>query len=232
LAPRGEVNGLGEPKACFPGDKTIMLRRHFLLVISFLCLVGAQGCSPSAQPLQSEMEYWPVSDFSLTDQDGHTVQRKDLLGNVWVTSFIFTRCATFCPQVTATLAQLQSEFINREGLLFVSISVDPEHDTPAVLKEYATKFGADPKRWMFLTGEQEKVYRLIQEGFKDTALQNQGQARTPGNEVTHSSRLFLIDRKGKIRGYFEGRQVDDKGNNIGELPRLKQKLADLLGEQP
>lgn len=197
-----------------------------------MVLFGAHGCSPPPQPLQSEIEFWPVSDFSLTDQNGQTVQRKDLLGKVWIASFIFTRCTTFCPQVTGTLAQLQSEFLNQEGLLFVSISVDPEHDTPAVLKDYATKFGADPKHWMFLTGEQDRVYQLIQEGFKDTAMQNQGQARTPGNEVTHSSRLFLIDRKGKIRGYFEGRQVDDKGNNIGELPRLKQKLAELLAEQP
>jgi protein SCO1/2 len=209
-----------------------MVRRHFRLLVLLWLLFTSVGCRQQANPAPTDSEFWPVPDFSLSDQDGQTVQRKDLLGHIWIASFIFTRCTSFCPQVTATVAQLQPEILQQQDVLLVSISVDPDHDTPAVLKEYSKKFGADTKRWRFLTGDQEKVYRLIQDGFKDTAVQNQGPARTPGNEVIHSSRLFLVDRKGVIRGYFEGRQVDDQGNEISELPRLKQKLKELLQEQP
>src|SRR5713101_367446 len=97
----------------------------------------------------------PVGDFSLTERSGQTVSRADLRGKVWVASFLFTRCCTGCPQITATLAQLQKELQGQPDVILVSFSVDPEHDTPKVLKDYAKEWGADPKRWLFLTGKQE-----------------------------------------------------------------------------
>src|SRR5262249_22005307 len=101
---------------------------------------------------------------------------------------------------------------------------------PEVLKAYATSHGADPKRWWWLTGERERIYQLVRDSFHLAVEQNEGTARIPGNEVTHSTRLVLVDRRGRIRGYFEGRQVDDRGESVNELPQLRQALDAVVRE--
>ena len=173
----------------------------------------------------------PVADFCLTNQDGQRVSRADLRGKVWVASFLFTRCCTGCPLVSASLAQLQKDLAGHDDVVLVSFSVDPEHDTPAVLKSYAGDHQVDPKRWWLLTGEREPLYRLIRASFHLGVEENQGVARTPGNEVTHSTRLVLVDRQGRIRGYFEGRQVDEQGQPTQGSDQLKAELARVVGEK-
>jgi cytochrome oxidase Cu insertion factor (SCO1/SenC/PrrC family) len=110
--------------------------------------------------------YGSLPDFALTDQRGRPVRRDDLQGKVWVASFIFTNCPDECPLMTAELAQLQSDLASIPDLRFVSISVDPERDTPALLSQYADRFNADPERWLFLTGDKQAIYRLAREGFR------------------------------------------------------------------
>jgi cytochrome oxidase Cu insertion factor (SCO1/SenC/PrrC family) len=199
----------------------------FVLFVAIGCL----GTTRSAAPNE---DLGAIGDFTLTDQQGREVSRSDLLGKVWVASFIFTRCATLCPQVCASMAQLQEETDAETGVMFVSFSVDPDNDTPLVLKQYAARFGADSSRWIFLTGAREKIYELIQRGFLLGVQQNEGAARTPGNEVTHSSRLVLVDRRGHIhaRDSFDGRKVDEEGKPVNDLPRLRQRLAELVREKP
>ena len=175
--------------------------------------------SPAADDLGA------VADFALTEQNGKTVTLKDLQGKVWVASFLFTRCCTGCPRISADLLQLQKDLANTEDVLIVSFTVDPEHDTPSVLKAYAGSLGADSKRWLFLTGKQEEIYRLIKDSFHLGVEQNQGEARKPGNEVTHSNRLIVVDRQGHIRGW------DFDGTNADDLPRLKQRIDELLREK-
>jgi cytochrome oxidase Cu insertion factor (SCO1/SenC/PrrC family) len=167
----------------------------------------------------------PVADFSLTERSGRIVSRADLRGKVWVASFLFTRCCTGCPQVSATLAQLQQELEGQGDVVLVSFSVDPEHDTPQVLREYAKEWGANPNRWLFLTGKQDDIYRLIRESFHLGVEQNVGSARTRGNEVTHSTRLMVVDRQGRIRG------AGFDGTNAEELSQLRQKIDTLLREE-
>jgi cytochrome oxidase Cu insertion factor (SCO1/SenC/PrrC family) len=178
---------------------------------------------------ETDLGLEPVAGFSLVNQDGQRVTHADLRGKVWVASFLFTRCCTGCPQVSANLARLQQDL--PDGVMLVSFSVDPEHDTPAVLKTYAEDHGADPKRWWLLTGEREPLYRLIQQSFHLGVEENQGAARTPGNEVTHSTRLVLVDRQGRIRGYFEGRQVDEQGQPTKSVDELKAELAKVVRER-
>ncbi len=140
----------------------------------------------------------PVADFTLTERSGNTITLEDLRGKVWVASFLFTRCCTGCPRISADLLKLQPDL--PDGAIIVSFTVDPEYDTPSVLKAYAEGLGADPKRWLFLTGQQAEIYRLIKDSFRLGVEQNQGEARKPGNEVTHSNRLLVVDRQGHIRG--------------------------------
>jgi protein SCO1/2/putative membrane protein len=171
-----------------------------------------------------------VQDFSLTERSGRTVTRQDLLGKVWVASFVFTRCAGTCPQISRTMQRLQDWTAGQKNVLLVSITVDPSHDTPAELREYADKrYHADPERWLFLTGDRDAVYALIQKSFLLGVQETQGAEYRPGNEVTHSSRLALVDQAGHIRGYFDGREVDDGGNPVDDLPRLEREIAALRG---
>jgi cytochrome oxidase Cu insertion factor (SCO1/SenC/PrrC family) len=107
-----------------------------------------------------------VPDFVLRERSGQPVTKADLLGKVWIVNFIFTQCVEECPLATSRMARLQEAFTAEADVRLVSITVDPEHDTPEVLREYAKSFGAHPQRWLFLTGEKERIYRLAREGFR------------------------------------------------------------------
>lgn len=125
-----------------------------------------------------------VPDFVLVERRGQPLARTDLLGKVWVVDFIFTQCVAECPLLSAYMAQLQGAFAAEDDLRLVSISVDPEHDTPEILSQYAERFGAHTQRWLFLTGEKELIYRLAREGF------HLGVADP--NEARHSSALPVL----------------------------------------
>lgn len=144
-------------------------------------------------------DFATIPDFSLTDQNGKQVTRRDLLGSTTIVGFIFTRCLGTCPMVTGTMARLQKEL--PADVKLVSLSVDPTHDTPAVLKEYADKTQADPERWRFLTGDEEAMYRLIRDGFKVGVMVNPNPSE--GELITHTTRLALLDADGNIRGYYD-----------------------------
>lgn len=106
-----------------------------------------------------------VPDFALSERAGQLVTKASLLGKVWIVDFIFTRCVDQCPLASSRMAQLQKAFAAEDEVRLVSITVDPEHDTPVVLRHYAENFGADPQRWLFLTGDKQHIYRLAREGF-------------------------------------------------------------------
>jgi uncharacterized membrane protein YozB (DUF420 family) len=128
------------------------------------------------------------------------------------------------------MQRLQDQTAGQRDVLLVSITVDPRHDTPAVLRDYADKrCHADPERWLFLTGDQNTIYPLIRNSFLLGVQETEGPDYRPGNEVTHSSRLALVDQAGHIRGYFDGREVDEEGNPVDDLPRLEQEIAALRG---
>jgi cytochrome oxidase Cu insertion factor (SCO1/SenC/PrrC family) len=216
-----------------------MRRLRFVILLLFLsvALVGAmfalaRARSSLGQPIASvDDDLGPVQDFSLTERSGSTVTRADLLGKVWVAAFAFTRCQSSCPQISATLARLQKQLAAEPDVRLVLFDVDPRHDTPEVLRRYADDHGADPERWLFLTGNRDAIYGLIQTSFHLGVQETEGPARRPGNEVTHSSRLAVVDRRGHVRGYFDGRQVDDEGKEVTDVPRLVERIHALLRER-
>ncbi|MCY3549203.1 MAG: SCO family protein [Candidatus Poribacteria bacterium] len=138
-----------------------------------------------------------VPDFSLTDQRGQMLGLSDMKGKIWVADFIFTNCPTICPAMTQEMARLQSEFV-ADPVYFVSFSVDPERDTSAVLSRYAKAYGADERRWHFLTGDKGHIYQLAEEGFSLAAGHK-------GTELLHSTRFVLVAPDGNIYGYYDSR---------------------------
>ncbi|MGE3536356.1 MAG: SCO family protein [Candidatus Tectimicrobiota bacterium] len=134
-----------------------------LLALGFVLLRGQgnwPGHSGGALP-----RFGTVPAFSLLERSGQTVGSTELRGRVWVANFIYTRCVTECGLLTNMMAQLQGLVTNEPDVRLVSITVDPEYDTPEVLAHYAESFAADPQRWWFLTGEKAVIYRLAVEGF-------------------------------------------------------------------
>lgn len=164
-------------------------------------------------------EYGPVPDFILTDQTGRSVTRASLLGSVWIADFIFTRCAGQCPLMSARMAELQRTFERAPEVQLVSFTVDPEHDTPTVLADYARHYGASADRWRLLTGEREAVWRLAREGFRLGV----GEGGTAEEPITHSVRLVLVDRAGRLRGTYEA-------TDAAAIQRLREDVRRLLGE--
>lgn len=199
------------------------------LVLALLC-----ACSPSEQPGRVEGPSDATTEsgvpvlgrvpfFSLTEQSGLRFDGAELRGKVWVADFIFTQCTAICPLLSAQMAQLQRDLSGREGwedVRLVSFSVDPENDTPQVLQTYATKMGADPLHWRFLTGERETIWRLTRDGFK---LPVEAQPENVEMPILHSAKVVLVDRVGRIRGYYDGLDAADR-------EKLRAELALVLAE--
>lgn len=146
--------------------------------------------------------YGDVPAFALTESSGRTLSRDDLLGKPWIADFIFTRCSGTCPVMTSSMSGLHEAFAEARDLnelRFVSFTVDPEWDTPEVLRSYAEGIAADPARWHFLTGDRAVIYALSQQGFHLGAGDD-----VATSEIMHSTRFVLVDRAGRIRGYYDG----------------------------
>lgn len=156
-----------------------------------------------------------VPDFNLTNQQGKPLGLSDMVGKIWVADFIFTNCPTICPAMTQEMARLQSEFV-ADRVHFVSFSVDPERDTTEVLSRYATAYGADDRRWHFLTGEKASIYQLAEQGFSLAAGHK-------GSEILHSPRFVLVKPNGNIHDYYDSRSGP-------AMLRLRQDVKALLGK--
>ena len=140
--------------------------------------------------------------FALTNQEGKAFGDGDLKGKVWVVDFVFTRCLGPCPLMTQKMVTLAQK-VESPGVRFVSISVDPSYDTPAVLKKYAEQQGATDPRIVFLTGEPRTIYDLAEKGFKLTARPS-----LDGSVIEHDERFLLIDAQGGVRGIYRSNEAE------------------------
>jgi len=149
----------------------------------------------------------PVPGFSLVSSEGTPVTLEALSGRYWVADFIFTRCTGVCPLLSGRMLAIQKGLSGRDDVRLVSFSVDPDYDTPEVLSAYAREHGADTSRWLFLTGSRDVLHALIGKGFHLAVSRAPDGSASPGDLITHSDRLVLVDRKGRIRGYYHGSET-------------------------
>lgn len=152
-----------------------------------------------------------VADFTLTNQNGQAVTLANLRGHVWVADIIFTSCAGPCPRMTKQMKTLQDALPPASRARLVTLTTDPDTDTPAVLKTYAARFGADPDRWMFLTGTKKEIKALSSGGLKLGSEEVKPEQRADENDLfIHSTYLVLVDKQARLRAVFEteGEGVD------------------------
>jgi protein SCO1 len=159
-------------------------------------------------------ELGTIPPFEFTNQEGQAYSSAKLQGQIWVADFFFTNCPGPCPRMANQLKRVQQETSNLPQLHLVSITVDPDRDTPANLKSYAQRFGARPDRWTFLTGRKDLIRNLMSEafylGYADTLQE-------------HSTRFVLIDRQMKIRGFYDSLAKDSIDNLIADIRDLHDR---------
>jgi protein SCO1/2 len=166
-----------------------------LWVLTVLIMVSLIGASMWRKRQTAELPVLAdVPAFNLVDQDDHPLTPAALAGKPWIADFVFTHCAGPCPMMTAKLAALQGELPSDVQL--VSFSVDPDRDTPPVLKEYAQRFKADERRWHFLTGEKKAIYSTA------AAMLVTAIPAKDDDPIIHDERFILVDADGKVRGYY------------------------------
>jgi protein SCO1/2 len=162
-----------------------------------ILLASRPAGRPLSKPAPAELPgLWKVPAFSYPDQDGRTVTDRDLRGRVWISDFFFTSCTSICPTMTAAMARLQKAIPDRD-VQFVSFSVDPEHDTPERLRQYAGMWKADLSRWHFLATEKDKLAATAA-GMKTAIIPAAGD-----EQIGHSVLFSLVDRDGMVRGVYD-----------------------------
>ena len=176
--------------------------------------------SPLANPTGPLPILKDLPDFALTASDGRRIGRAELLGRPWVADFIFTSCAGACPVLSGELARVQKGLAPAAPVRLVSITVDPAHDTPEVLRAYAERLGADPERWLFLTGTPDAIYALARDGFLLAAGPSPEPAQADG-PFFHSNRLVLVDGAGRVRGYYDGLDAKEVDRLARDLKRVE-----------
>ncbi|MDX5338544.1 MAG: SCO family protein [Cyclobacteriaceae bacterium] len=160
-----------------------------------------QEC-PSSDTTQHD-----IPEFSFTNQEGKRIGRQEMEGKITIVDFFFTSCPSICPIMSKEMERVNDMFREEGQVQIMSISIDPEYDTPEILKEYAERHNAIPGKWHFLSGPKEETYQLAKCGFVIPTVDGNG---VP-DDFVHSDKFILIDSQGRIRGYYSGtnrEQVD------------------------
>jgi len=189
-------------------------------MVTLAVLLWVRNVEVTALRQRSISAYGSVPDFQLTNQNGQPFGSAQLSGKIWIADFIYTTCPGPCPMISGRMSELQKP-LDKTDVHLVSFSVDPEKDTPEVLRAYADKLQAEPGHWDFLTGAKSAIYNLSHDGFK-LAVSDGSEAQ--GIPV-HSTRMVLVDRHGQIRGYYDATEPE-------AITKLLADTNHLLREEP
>ena len=159
-----------------------------------------------------------IADFNLINQDGESKSTKEWEGKIVVADFFFTTCPTICPKMTASLKRVSEEY-NDDAVLINSFTVDPERDNPEKLTAYIQKFNLPVKNWDLLTGSKQEIYKLARNSFMVVATDGDGGP----TDFIHSENLVLVDKKKRIRGYYDGTSKKEVDQLIIDIKKLKNE---------
>lgn len=163
--------------------------------------------------------YNTIPDFAFINQEGDTVTQKNVAGKIYVTDFFFTSCPTICPVMKRQMIKVYDKIKDNPDVMILSHSIDPDHDTPAVLNKYAKDLGVQGTQWEFLTGSKEKIYDIGQGSYLVTAKED----NTAEGGYIHSGAFILVDKDRRVRGMYDG--TTDEGTK-----KLMDDIDVLLAE--
>lgn len=161
--------------------------------------------------------YHSIADFAFLNQEGDTIRKEDMAGKIYVADFFFTTCPTICPIMKKEMLRVYEQFKEEPNFRILSHSIDPTHDTQAVLKDYAEKLGVpNATTWNFLTGDQEKIFEIGQTSYLTTTMADELE---PGGFL-HSGAFLLVDQQGRIRGVYDGTKTEQVDRLLADIPKL------------
>ncbi len=201
----------------------------FLLVL----MAFALACSPSKKEEITSTElpilgerfvddnqdtvYHSIAEFAFVNQLGDTIRKEDMAGKVYVADFFFTTCPTICPIMKKEMLRVYEQFKGDSNFRILSHTIDPTHDTQAVLQDYADKLGVpDAATWNFLTGDQEKIFEIGQTSYLTTTMADELE---PGGFL-HSGAFLLVDQQGRIRGVYDGTKSEQVDRLLSDIPKI------------
>ena len=201
-----------------------------LASITFLSACDSDGNSVKTLPIYGEREpiertvsgetvvdtiYHTIPDFAFLNQDSQRVTQETVAGKVYVTDFFFTSCPTICPKMKSQMLRVYEAFKDNPDIVLLSHSIDPAHDTVAVLKDYSERLGIETAKWHLLTGDKDSIY-TIAEQYLAAAREDAGAE----GGFTHSGDFYLIDQQRRIRGHYNGTLEEDVDRLIKDIPVL------------
>lgn len=166
--------------------------------------------------------YHKVADFQFVDQDSTLITPQTFNGKIYVTDFFFTSCPTICPIMKKQMLRVYEAFENNDQVALLSHTIDPEYDTVALLREFASRLGVKSNKWHFVTGEKDAIYETAQKSYMVTADQDNN---APGGFI-HSGAFILVDKGGHIRGIYDGTKPEEVDNMMKDMQRLLQEYND------
>ena len=205
--------------------KTRLLLSAMVLVTSLISCQGS-GDENNELPIYGRREvvdndtvYHKIADFAFVDQDSAWVTPETFTDKIFVADFFFTSCPTICPIMKTQMLRVYEVYENDPEVAFLSHSIDPEHDTVAVLKEFSDRLGVKSDKWHFITGKKEDILRHGQTSYMVTAMED---ASEPGGFI-HSGAFILVDKDMRIRGIYDGTKEDQVDKLIKDIEVLENE---------
>lgn len=199
--------------------------RLWTVTACILCLVA---CSPRNEKLPilgsrefngKDTVYHTIAPFQFVDQDSSLITNTTFKDKIYVADFFFTSCRTICPIMKTQMHRVYEATQNMPDVLLLSHSIDPEYDTVALLHDFADRLGVESKRWHFVTGVRDSIFKIAQTSYFTTAMED----KTEPDGYIHSGAFLLIDKQGRIRGKYDGTKEEDVNRLIGDIKILRQE---------
>lgn len=209
------------------------LNKNVKILAGILTIAGFNACdtTPKRLPILGERDvvsrvvdgktvedtvYNTIPDFAFVNQNGDTVTQEAVKGKIYVTDFFFTSCPTICPVMKKQMIKVYDQFKDNPEVVILSHSIDPAHDTPEVLHQYAEDLGVKGTQWQFLTGPKEKIYEIGQGSYLVTANED----NTVEGGYIHSGAFILVDKDRRVRGMYDGTTEEGSQKLIRDIDIL------------
>jgi protein SCO1/2 len=211
-------------------SKTKVLRRlvrsALIVLASCAIIISCIEQKERKLPIMGEKDitgtdtiYHTIGNFALVNQDSMLVTNETVRGKIYVADFFFTSCRTICPIMKTQMKRVYDKVKDDPEVLIVSHTIDPEYDTVARLRDYAERLGVESEKWHFLTGVKDSIYYLAQTSYFATAMEDPSQS----DGFIHSGAFLLIDKKGRIRGKYDGTKTEEVDQLIEDIRILKKE---------